>query len=319
MKTAIITGITGQDGAYLSKLLIDKTYRIIGLTRSSNSNNLSRLKFLGIEDKVVIEECDLCDLSNILSILMKYNPDEIYNFAAQSSVSESFEQPIGTISFNVLSVLNLLEAIKFTDKKIKFYQSSSSEMFGQSLELPLCETSAFHPVSPYAISKATAHWCTVNYREAYGLFACSGILFNHESPLRGNNFIIRKLVKQAVEISKGQREYIMVGNLDIKRDFGYAPNFIEAIYLMMQQETASDYIICTGKSTSLREIASYILDKLNISHDKIMVDQRNYRPADIMDTYGDATKAAEKLGWKCSLNIFEVLDILIHEEVGNNK
>ncbi|MEZ7892953.1 MAG: GDP-mannose 4,6-dehydratase [Candidatus Wallbacteria bacterium] len=319
MKKAIITGITGQDGAYLSKLLINKGYEVIGLSRSYNLANLIGLNYLGIKDKVIIEKCDLLDLSNLIKIINKYSPDEVYNLAAQSSVGLSFQQPIGTINFNAISVLNLLEAIRSNRKKIKFYQASSSEMFGKINSLPIKEDHFFHPLSPYAISKASAHWLTVNYRESYKIFTCCGILFNHESYLRSNDFFVKKVLKAALNIKNGVQSVLKVGNIDIKRDFGYAPKYAEAMWLMMQQEKPDNYIICSGKSISLRKIICYIFDKLNISHEKILVDEKLYRPSEIDDIYGDNSKAKNNLSWNYDMDFFDVLDILIEEESNNYK
>jgi GDPmannose 4,6-dehydratase len=253
IKTAVITGITGQDGAYLASLLLSKNYRIIGLVRSSNNINHNGFKYLGIQDKIELIECDLSDLSQVLSIVNEYKPQEIYNLAAQSSVSLSFKQPIGTIQFNVTSVLNILEAIRMVNPKCKFYQASSSEVFGDS-KLPIKETTYINPISPYSISKATAFWITKNYRDSYGLFSCSGFLFNHESFLRSDNFFVKKVILQAIKIKKGLATTLEVGNIDIKRDFGWAPKYVEAMYLMLQQEEPEDYLICSNHSITLRSV-----------------------------------------------------------------
>ena len=272
-KTAIITGITGQDGAYLAKLLLKKNYKVIGLTRSYNRSNLSKLEKLSIVGNVKLIECDLTDFSRVLSVLNSENPDEIYNLAAQSSVGLSFEQPIGTIGFNTNSVLNILEAIRITGAdKIKFYQASSSDIFGNIEQLPITEETVIKPISPYAVSKAAAHWITVNYREAYKIFSCCGILFNHESELRDNNFYIKKVISHAVDIKLGKREKLHVGNIDVKRDFGYGPDYVEAMWKMLQKKEAKDYIICSGKSYSLREILLHILDKLERDHSVVIED-----------------------------------------------
>jgi len=316
MKTAVITGITGQDGAYLSKLLIEKDYRVVGLIRSNNSVNLSGLKYLGVSENVILEECDLNDLSQILNLLKKYHPDELYNLAAQSSVSLSFSQPIGTIQFNVLSVLNILEAIRISGLSVKFYQASSSEIFGEA-ELPIKENKVINPLSPYSISKASAHWITRNYRDAYGLYSCSGILFNHESYLRGSNFFIKKVICTAIAISRGKEHELRVGNIDIKRDFGWAPKYVEAMYLMMQQEKADDFVICSGKSTSLRSIIEFVFEYLNIDKSKIIEDSAYYRPTDIKDIYGDNSKAKRILGWQYDFSFYDVLKILLEEELNN--
>ena len=315
MKTAIITGITGQDGAYLAKLLLEKGYKVIGITRSYNFSNVVKLKYLGINDRVTIEECDLMDVSSIIKHLKKYAPNEIYNLAAQSSVGLSFDQPIGTMQFNIISVLNLLESIRIVDRNIKFYQASSSEMFGKVEKLPITEKTAMHPSNPYAISKCANYWTVINYREAYGLFACNGILFNHESFLRSDNFFIKKVIKESLNIKNGYQYALKVGNIDIKRDFGYAPRYVEAMWLMLQQTEADDYIICSGKSLSLREIIYYIFDKLKIDRNRLVVDENLYRPVDIEDIYGDDSKVKKLLGWNYNLDFFNVLDILLEEEI----
>lgn len=314
-KVALITGITGQDGAYLAKLLLDKDYRVIGLVRNIDNIKTKGLDLLGITSRVTFDTCDMLDLSNIITIIQAYQPTEIYNLAAQSSVGESFKHPIGTIHFNIISVANILESIKLIDKSIKFYQASSSEMFGSANRLPFTEASILHPVSPYGISKASAHWITVNYRESFGLFTTSGILFNHESALRGNNFVIKKIIHTALAIKAGKKDILEVGNIDIKRDFGYAPKYVEAMYLMMQDERPDDYIIASGQSLSIREIIYYIFEKLEISKEKIIVDDTFMRPNEIADIYGDASKAKERLKWEYEMDFFEVLDILVEEEI----
>ncbi len=314
MNVAIITGITGQDGAYLSKLLLTKNYKIIGLLRNKTSLNLDKLNYLNITKKIIFENCDLNNLADIINIINKYKPNEIYNLASQSSVGLSFRNPLDTLNFNIFSTANILEAIKIIDKNIKFYQASSSEMFGSTNNLPFTEKSIFYPVSPYGISKASAHWITVNYRESFGLFTTSGILFNHESVLRGNNFIIKKIIKTSFDILKGKTEVLEVGNIDIKRDFGYAPKYVEAMYLMMQYEKPDDYIISSGVSLSIREIINYIFDKLNISRDKIVINEEFFRPNEIKNIYGNSFKAKEILKWNYEMSFYRVLDILIEEE-----
>lgn len=316
-KVALVTGISGQDGAYLARLLLEKGYRVIGLVRSHTVTDLWGLHYLGISRNVIIEECDLADFSQVMKILAHYRPDEIYNLAAQSSVSLSFRQPIGTFSFNTLSVFNLLEAVRTVNDKIKFYQASSSEMFGSVPHLPITEDMEFHPKSPYAISKAAAHWICVNYKESYGMFVCCGILFNHESYLRSRNFFVKKVTTEAIEILKGKKEYLEVGNIDIKRDFGYAPNYVEAMYLMMQQEAPVNYIICSGHSVSLRYIIEYIFNKLKIGKDRVRISKDLYRPAEIENIYGNPEKAKSGLGWQYDLTIENLLDKLIEEELKN--
>jgi GDPmannose 4,6-dehydratase len=319
MKTAIITGVTGQDGAYLSKLLIEKGYKVIGLTRNNSRSNFQGLIYLGLIDEIKIEECDLTDFSQVIRIVKAYQPDEIYNLAAQSSVGLSFQQPIGTIKFNIISVLNLLEAIKIINPKIKFYQASSSEMFGTIPVLPITEHLSFNPQSPYAVSKASAHWICSNYREAYNLFISCGILFNHESFLRKSNFFVKKVLRESIRIKKGEQDVLKVGNIEIKRDFGYAPKYIEAMWLMTQTEIPSDYIVCSGVSISLRSIIEYVFDKLDIAKNKLIVDDKLFRPTEIPDIYGDCSKAKKELNWDYDYSFYEVLDILLEKELKSNK
>lgn len=317
-KVAIITGITGQDGAYLAALLNEKGYKIVGLVRSYHTINIKGLKYLGIDDQVELMECDLADLSQVLATIKHYDPAEIYNLAAQSSVSLSFKQPIGTIQYNVVSVLNILEAIRMINPEIRFYQASSSEVFGDS-ELPIRETTYINPISPYSISKASAHWITKNYRDSYGLFSCSGFLFNHESYLRSDNFFVKKVISQAVKISRGLAENLKVGNIDIKRDFGWAPKYVEAMYLMLQQDQPDDYLICSNRSITLRSVIEYVFKHLDIPMDALIIDQAFFRPTEILDIYGDNSKAKEKLGWDYNLTFFDVLKILIDEELVDGK
>jgi GDPmannose 4,6-dehydratase len=312
-KTALITGITGQDGAYLSRLLLSKGYEVIGLVRSNSLTNKNGLIRLGILENVTLLECDLIDLSQLIQIISTYKPVEIYNLAAQSSVSLSFAQPIGTFSFNTMSVFNLLEAIKLVDKRIKLYHASSSEMYGKVEKLPIVENTVFHPVSPYATSKAAAHWTCINYRESFGLFVSCGILFNHESMLRTNQFFVKKVITEANMIKEGTLDKMFVGNIDIKRDFGYAPLYVEAMYAMLQHDKPDDFVICSGISISLREVIEYIFERVGISLSAYEVDQKLYRPNDIPEIYGDSSKAKKVLGWHYEITPYELLDKLIEE------
>jgi GDPmannose 4,6-dehydratase len=315
LKTAIITGVTGQDGAYLSRLLISKGYRVVGLTRSYNQDNLRSLKYLDLINKITLQDCDLTDITQIFSLLNKYQPTEIYNLAAQSSVSLSFNQPIGTIQFNIISVLNLLEAIKtFQHHKIRFYQASSSEMFGLVHNLPITENTVFHPLSPYAISKAAAHWITVNYRESYDMYACCGVLFNHESYLRTDNFFVKKVIRDSLRIKSGMQEDLQVGNIDIKRDFGSAEKYVEVMWLMLQQDKPDDFLVSSGRSISLRAIIEHVFQTLDIPLSKLVINKSLYRPTDIRDIFGDNTKAKKELGWDYSIDFLDVIDGMIAEE-----
>ena len=315
--TAIVTGVTGQDGAYLSELLIECGYKVIGLIRSYSNLNKRGLEFLGIADRVQLVECDLTDLSQVISVIKEFQPTEIYNLAAQSSVSLSFKQPIGTITFNVLSVLNLLEAIRLVKPETKFYQASTGEIFGAAEHLPITENNSVAPISPYSISKASAFWITKNYRESYGLFSCSGLLFNHESYLRSENFFIKKVIRESLRIKAGTSDRLEVGNIDVRRDFGWAPKYVEAMYLMLQQKTPDDFIICSNQSISLRSIIEFVFEYLSIPIDRLVISEQLYRPTEIPDIYGDNSKAKSILGWQYSTSFFDVLKILIEEEVSH--
>ena len=317
-KKALITGITGQDGPYLAKLLLSKGYDVKGLTRDISEQNAKNLRYLGIDNKISLLEANLLDLSNVMRIVENYEPQEIYNLASQSSVRLSFEQPIGTLQFNIISTANLLEAIRIVDPAIKFYQASSSEMFGrvEKKNLPIDENFVFHPVSPYGISKAAAHWTTVNYREAYGIFAVCGILFNHESVLRGNNFVTKKVIATAVRISKGTQEKLRLGNIEIKRDWGYAPEYVRAMWLMLQQDYQDDYVIATNEAHSLKEFVELAFASLGLNWEKhVTIDKSLYRPSDIDIIYGSLKKAKERLGWVYNISFDELVELLVREEL----
>ena len=317
-KRAIISGISGQDGAYLAQLLLKNNYEVIGLTRSQHPSNLSGLEYLGIRAQVVILECDLLDIGQIIELIESKKPSVFFNLAAQSSVYQSFKHPIETFQFNTISVFNLLEAIRHTDANIRFYQASSSEMYGRVNQLPITENSILHPLSPYAISKAAAHFTCIHYRESYNMHVSCGILFNHESYLRQHTFFVKKIIRESIAISKGLQETLFVGNIDIKRDFGYAPSYVEAMYLMVEKETASDYLICSGESVTLREIIYYIFGRLGIAEERCQVSSELYRPSEIADMFGDNTKAKTELKWEYNLSIFETLDLLLAEELKND-
>jgi GDPmannose 4,6-dehydratase len=313
-KTAFITGVTGQDGAYLSRLLLQKGYTVVGLARSLQAANLSKLHYLGIAEKIELEECDLTDLSQVIKIIGKYKPDEIYNLAAQSSVSLSFQQPIGTIQFNINSVVNILEAIRLISPSTKFYQASTSEMYGKIEELPISEESKFHPLSPYAISKVAAHYITINYRESYNLFACCGILFNHESYLRAPHFFVKKVIQGALNIASGKQTTLQLGNLDLRRDFGWSEKYVEAMWLILQQEKPDDFVIASGRSVLLKDIVYYVFDKLGVDRSAIQLNEGLIRPTDIRDIYGSGEKARKQLNWDYDMDFFGVLDKIIEEE-----
>lgn len=317
MKTALISGVSGQDGAYLSKFLLDKGYRVIGLIRN-NGLPLVGLNYLGILKSIIIEEINLLDKESLEKLFIKYKPDEFYNLAAQSSVGMSFKYPVDTFEFNTISVINILESIRLHSPKTKFYQASSSEMFGNINNefLPLKETYLFKPASPYGISKASAHWLTINYREAYNLQACCGILFNHESCLRGENFVIKKIINTALDIKNKKVDYIHLGNLDVQRDWGYAPKFVEAMWLMLQENNLDDYLICSGEVTSLYNVGEMIFNKLGlIFKDYLKIDEKLKRNVDLEIIYGDNSKAKKEIGWDYNITLDELLSTLIEDEI----
>jgi GDPmannose 4,6-dehydratase len=316
-RIAFITGVTGQDGAYLSRFLLGKGYKVVGLIRSFYGSNLYRLRYLNLLDKVRLEECDLSDLSQVIKLIAQYRPAEVYNLAAQSSVALSFQQPIGTLQFNINSVMNLLEAVRLIDPSIRFYQASTSEMFGRIETLPIDEETIFHPLSPYAISKITGHHININYRESYGLYTACGILFNHESYLRGSNFFVKKLLHGALDIVHGKKDKLEFGNLDIKRDFGYSESYVEAMWLMLQQPIPSDIIICSGRSVLLRDMVEHVFDRLGISHSKIVINPAYFRPTEIVDIRGTNEKARKLLNWHYDADFFDILDKLLEEEKRN--
>ena len=310
MKKALITGISGQDGAYLAELLISKGYKVYGAQRRNTGNKYWRLDELGITNKIEFVDIDLSEPYNIELAIDKIEPDELYNLAAQSFVGLSFEQPQVTTITNSLGVLNILEVIRNKHPRIKFYQASTSEMFGKVTETPQSETTRFYPRSPYGCSKAYSHYLTVNYRESYNLFTCSGILFNHESPMRGEEFVTRKTTKGLVEWTKSGK-ILELGNLESSRDWGHAKDYVEAMWLMLQQEEPEDFVISTGRSTKIKEFVEICLNELNIKHEfkgnEVLDDKGNFiiktnhkyfRPAEVDLLIGDSTKAAEKLLWK---------------------
>jgi GDPmannose 4,6-dehydratase len=295
-KISLITGITGQDGAYLARLLLEKGHRVTGIVRHGQEKiPVFGLDYLSIMDKVQILPCDLCSSYEVGELLANVQPDEIYNLAGQSSVSQSYKIPNKTLNYNILSVLTLLEEIRCNVQNIKFYHASSSEMFGIIKQLPIVEDMSFHPVSPYAVSKASAHWIAKNYRESYGLFISCGILFNHESYLRSRNFFIKYLICEALEISLGNKDKLILGNLNLRRDFGFAPSYVEAMYLMLQHKKPDDFLVCSGSSILLQEIADYVCDKIGIDRSCLVQSKELFRPLDIPDIYGDNSKVKNEL------------------------
>jgi len=332
-KRALITGIRGQDGAYLAKLLLDKGYEVWGADRRSGEGSNWRLKELGIEDEVKIIYMDLLEITNIKRIIETIKPDEVYNLAAQSFVQASFDMPILTAEINALGVLRLLEVLREIKPDAKFYQASTSEMFGKAQQIPQNEKTPFYPRSPYAVSKLFAHWITVNYREAYGMFACSGILFNHESPLRGLEFVTRKITYGIARIKYGLQDKIVLGNLDAKRDWGYAPEYVEGIWLMLQQSVPDDYVLATGETHTVREFVekAFLCAGVEIEWDgeginikgiekksgKVVVEvsPEFYRPAEVDILIGDATKARKKLGWNPKTKFEELVEIMVKADL----
>ena len=332
-KKALITGIRGQDGAYLSNLLLEKGYEVYGADRRSGESSNWRLKELGIEKDVNFVYMDILEFSNIMKITDKIKPDEIYNLAAQSFVQTSFEQPILTVQVNAVGVLRLLEAIRSFNPPIKFYQASTSEMFGKAQEIPQTESTPFYPRSPYAIAKLFGHWITVNYRESYNMPVCSGILFNHESPLRGLEFITRKISYGVARIKYGLQDKIVLGNLDAKRDWGYAKEYVEGIWLMLQQETPDNYVLATGETHSVREFVekAFEITGYNIIWEgegintkgidkklgKVLVEvsPEFYRLAEVDVLIGDFIKAREKLGWYPKTKFEGLVKIMVEADI----
>lgn len=318
-KKVLITGITSQDGAYLTQFLLKKGYKVVGLIRSTQTPFFNGLKYLGIDSEIEYEIGDLLDGIGLNRILYKHKFDEIYHLAAQSSVNISFKQPLSTMQFNCMSTLNLLEIIRILNQGTKFLLPVSSEMYGHNLELPINENSIIKPTSPYAISKAMGYWTVINYREAYKIFASNAILFNHESYLRNENFFIKKVIKNAILIKKGVKKSLILGNLEVKRDFGYAPEYVKALWLILNSNDADDYIVCSGMSISLKEIVEYIFEKFNLSNKLILQDKNLIRPVEILDSYGDNSKIKNKLNWEYNLNFYNVIDLLIEEEILNSR
>ena len=308
MPTVIITGVTGQDGAYLSKFLLDKGYKVYGTFRRSSQPNFNRLERLGVLEDIELIPFDLLDQSSMLEALRKVKPDEIYNLAAQSFVGASFEQPIATGQITGLGLTRLLDSMRLICPEAKFYQASSSEMFGKVQAMPQDETTPFYPLSPYAAAKLYAHWVTINYREAYDLFACCGILFNHESPLRGLEFVTRKITYSVARIKHGLQNELRLGNLDAKRDWGYAEDYVEGMWLMMQHEKPDSFVLATGEQYSVRQFAEAAFGCVGLNwEDYVKVDERFFRPTDVMTLLGNPNKAVTELGWDPTKTPFKKL------------
>ncbi|MBT5559708.1 MAG: GDP-mannose 4,6-dehydratase, partial [Proteobacteria bacterium] len=304
MKKALICGATGQDGAYLSKFLLDKGYEVFGTSRDSQMSTFQNLKALGIHDSIKMESMSLNDFRSVLQVLMKTEPDEIYNLAGQSSVGLSFQQPVETLESISVGALNLLEAIRFTGKSIRLYNAGSSECFGNTRGVPADEETPFRPRSPYAVAKSAAFWETANYREAYDIYACSGILFNHDSPLRPERFVTKKIISSICRIAAGQNEKLSLGNISIIRDWGWAPEYIEAMWLMLQQDDPEDFVIATGKTNSLEDFVSMAFSSLGLRwQDHVEHSQQFYRPSDLQISNADPTLALEKLSWAATIEL----------------
>jgi GDPmannose 4,6-dehydratase len=315
MKKVLICGISGQDGAYLARLLLEKNYEVWGSSRDVQMSSFRNLKYLSIYDKVQLESMALNDFRSVLQTIKKVNPDEIYNLAGQSSVGLSFAQPVETLESITIGTLNLIEAIRFIEKPIKFYNACSSECFGDTDGIAADETTPFRPRSPYAVAKAAAFWAVTNYREAYGLFACSGILFNHESPLRPERFVTRKIIAAASRIAMGSKEKLHLGNISIQRDWGWAPEYVEAMCLMLQQKQPDDYVIATGESHSLEDFVETAFSCVKLNwHDHVIIDPLLYRPTDLMIGKANPSKALHKLGWKAKYKMNNVVKMMVQKE-----
>jgi GDPmannose 4,6-dehydratase len=333
MKRALITGITGQDGAYLSRLLLKKGYKVYGAFRRTADLHINKLRFLGVDDKIELIPLELLEFTNIYRTIEKVQPDEIYNLGAQSFVALSFEEPIYTADVTAIGPLRVLEAIRAINPKIRFYQASSSEMFGHAKATPQNENTPFYPRSPYAASKLFGHWITVNYRESYGIFACSGILFNHESPLRGLEFVTRKITHGAARMKLGLQDKLLLGNLDSKRDWGYAPEYVEAMWLMLQKENPDDYVVATGETHSVREFVETAFEKIGINigwsgkgvkergtdtktgRTLVTIDPQFFRPAEVELLKGDYSKAKQVLGWSPKTTFRQLVRIMMEHDV----
>ncbi|MDZ4133036.1 MAG: GDP-mannose 4,6-dehydratase [Dethiobacteria bacterium] len=323
MKRALITGITGQDGAYLAKLLLEKGYEVYGLVARRSYCNHWRLKYLGVENDVELINGDVTDQPSLISALQKSKPDEAYNLAAQSFVATSWEQPVLTTKVTALGVLNMLEALRMTNLGTRFYQASTSEMFGLIKEEVQCEHTPFHPRSPYGVSKLYGHWISVNYRESFGMYTCNGILFNHESPLRGIEFVTRKVTDGVARIKLGLQKELRLGNIDAKRDWGYAGDYVEAMWLMLQQDVPDDFVIATGRTTAVRDMCRIAFEYVGLNYeDYVVIDPKFYRLAEVDILIGNPTKARDILKWTAKTTLEELIVMMVKadlERVTNEK
>jgi len=317
-KTALVTGITGQDGSYLAEFLLENGYRVIGMARRTSTLHFPRIAH--IQDKIEIVQGDLLDQSSMMDLVREYQPDEIYNLAAQSFVPTSWQQPVLTGEFTALGVTRILEALRHIKPSARFYQASSSEMFGKVQEVPQRESTPFYPRSPYGVAKVYGHWITVNYRESYDLFAVSGILFNHESPRRGLEFVTRKVTHAVARIKLGLQEDLHVGNLDAQRDWGFAGDYVRAMWLMLQQEKPDDYVISTGETHSVRELCQVAFNRVGLDWEKYtVVDPKFYRPAEVDLLIGDPSKAGKQLGWEPKVSFRELVEMMVDADLDEIK
>ncbi len=319
-KKALICGVSGQDGAYLARLLLNKGYEVYGTSRDAQVSSFRGLASLGIRDKVVLDSMAVNDFRSVLQTLSKVAPDEVYNLAGQSSVELSFQQPVETLESISVGVLNLLEAIRFIGLPIRFYNAGSSECFGDTLGAAADETTPFHPRSPYAVAKATAFWELANYREAYGLFALTGILFNHESPLRPERFVTKKIIKTACRIASGSNEKLHLGNISIARDWGWAPEYVEAMWMMLQEPQPEDFVIATGETHHLEEFVAEAFTCVGLNwRDHVVTDPSLYRPTEISIGRGNPAKAEKVLGWKARYKMPDVVRMMMEHELTSTK
>jgi GDPmannose 4,6-dehydratase len=312
--TAIITGITGQDGSYLADFLLSKGYRVVGMVRRSSTVTFGRIEH--IQDDIEIIQGDLHDQSSLVSVIEEHSPDEVYNLAAQSFVPTSWKQPVLTGEVTALGVTRLLEAVRLVKPDTRFYQASSSEMFGKVREVPQTEATPFYPRSPYGVAKVYGHWITVNYRESYNLFACSGILFNHESPRRGLEFVTRKITHGVARIKLGLADELRLGNLESRRDWGFAGDYVEAMWMMLQQEQPDDYVVCTGKTHAVREFCEAAFGHVGLNYeDYVVQDPRFYRPAEVDLLVGDPQHACERMGWQPKVSFEELVQMMVDADL----
>jgi len=316
MKKALICGVSGQDGAYLSALLLEKGYEVYGGSRDATTNPFENLKKLGLLSHIRPVSINTIDFKSTLETLSRIRPDEVYHLSGQSSVGLSFEQPVETYESISIGTLNLLEAMRFTQLPIRMYHAGSSECFGETQDTPADENTPFRPRSPYAIAKASAHWQVVNYREAYQLYACSGIMFNHESPFRPHRFVTRKIVAAACRIKKGSKEKLYLGNAQIRRDWGWAPEYVDAMWLMLQQSVPQDFVIATGETHSLEEFIDMVFGCLDLNwNNHVVIDPALFRPADLLSGRANPSKAKELLGWSAAIGLREVIQGMVDAEM----